>query len=454
MRTRDEKLEAELIKTRNELAAYTAKMQKEHQETREEVVRISRQRKVDGEEWGKYMAQAKERDQLLTKKIAEMEEELRKAQIVPTETAGTNIGESLMEERLNTLPSEGGGGNGRGPARPPNFAGAPNPGDDDTDDESYYRAPNRPSNDPRRPAPRQNQAPNQTEAERISEMIARTMAQGSRRAAQSPFKFENKPTQDVRVWILACEDFFGRNAWQWEEEDERIKYALSMMEGSAVTPFAITYRKKMTGEFGFPRSDGYDLWENFKNQIQEKFSILHRAQRALRDMEKVRYEGDIEKYLLTLENLNIDAEMSRVAWRNMIEKRLPLEARRRWAQNKFDLDSEFVEPVRRCTKAEESFKEHLGLEKTRDNPREKGWGRGERNKNITLKENKPKPVWNKTRKNYTPEEKRLYAEKRNQATKGNNPGKVEHTDWNASTKILNQKLDNKEAEQVNAQDAA
>ena len=126
------------------------------------------------------------------------------------------------------------------------------------------------------------------------------MARGSWRAAQPPFNIGNKPTQDVRVWIMACEDFFGRDEWQWEEEDdERIKYALSMMEGSAVTPFAITYWKKMMGEFGFPRSDGYDLWENFKNQIQEKFSILHRAQRALSDMEKVRYEGDIEKYLLT-----------------------------------------------------------------------------------------------------------------------------------------------------------
>ena len=61
------------------------------------------------------------------KKIAEMEEELRKARIIPTETAGTNIGESLIEERLHTLPSEGGGGNGRGPPRPPNVAGAPNP---------------------------------------------------------------------------------------------------------------------------------------------------------------------------------------------------------------------------------------------------------------------------------------------------------------------------------------
>ena len=119
-------------------------------------------------------------------------------------------------------------------------------------------------------------------------------------------------------------------------------------------------------------------------------------------MEKVRYERDIEKYLLTLENLNIDADVSGVAWRKMIEKRLPLDAQRRWAHKKFCLDSEFAEAVRRSTKAEESFKEQLGLEKTHDNPREKGWGRGERNKNITFKENKPKPAWNKTRKNYTP----------------------------------------------------
>ena len=52
----DEKLEAELIKTRKEFAAYTAKTQREHQETREEVVHIYMQRKIDGEEWCKYMA--------------------------------------------------------------------------------------------------------------------------------------------------------------------------------------------------------------------------------------------------------------------------------------------------------------------------------------------------------------------------------------------------------------
>ena len=98
MRIRDEKLKAELVKARNEFAAYTAKTQREHQKTQEEVVRIYRQRKVDGREWGKDMAQAKERDELLTKKIAEMEEKLRKAGIVPTETAGTHIGKVLWRK--------------------------------------------------------------------------------------------------------------------------------------------------------------------------------------------------------------------------------------------------------------------------------------------------------------------------------------------------------------------
>ena len=87
---------------------------------------------------------------------------------------------------------------------------------------------------------------------------------------------------------MTGEDFFERNTGQWEEEEVRLKYALSMMDGNAETPFAITYRKKMTGEFGFPKHDGYDLWIKFKAQLHDKLSIMHRAQRALRDMEKVR----------------------------------------------------------------------------------------------------------------------------------------------------------------------
>ena len=236
---------------------------------------------------------------------------------------------------------------------------------------------------------------------------------------------------------MICEDFFERNAWQWEEGKERIKYALSMMDGNAVTPFAITYRKKMTGEFGFPKHDGYVLWINFKAQLHDKCSIMHRAQRALRDMETVQYEVDIEKYLLTLENLNIDAKMTGVAWRHSIEKRLPIEARRRRAHKKVDLDSQFIKTVRNCTKAEQLFKEQLGLEKSPEHPKDRKWGKSEPNKsNIALKDNRTKPAWNKIRKKYSPQDKKENAEKRGQAAKGNNLEETRDTDWAAALKNI------------------
>ena len=129
--------------------------------------------------------------------------------------------------------------------------------------------------------------------------------------------------------------------------------------------------------------------------------------------------------------------MTGVAWRHMIEKRLPIEARRRWAHKKFDLDSQFIETVRNCTKAEESFKEQLGLEKSTEHPKDRKWGKSEPNKsNIAFKDNRTKPAWNKVRKNYTPQEKKEYAEKKAQAAKGNNFGETRHTDWAAAHKDI------------------
>ena len=99
--------------------------------------------------------------------------------------------------------------------------------------------------------------------------------------------------------------------------------------------------------------------------------------------------------------------MTGVAWRHMIEKRLPIEARKRWAHKKFDLDSQFIETVRKCTKAEESFKEQLGLEKSTEHTKDRKWGKSEPNKSdIAFKNIRTKPAWNKVRKNCSPQEKR------------------------------------------------
>jgi hypothetical protein len=78
-------------------------------------------------------------------------------------------------------------------------------------------------------------------------------------------------------------------------------------------------------------------------------------------MDKVTYVGDVEKYLLTLENLNIKAEVTGIAWRTMVERRLPLEALRRLSLQKYELDSDWLAAVREATKNEEAFKEQQRL---------------------------------------------------------------------------------------------
>ena len=87
------------------------------------------------------MAKAKERDELLTRQIARMADELKRTgmeQVQPAERPA-EASMPVADERLHNLPSEIGGNGMRPPPGPPRVGVAPNPGDDDfDDDESYY----------------------------------------------------------------------------------------------------------------------------------------------------------------------------------------------------------------------------------------------------------------------------------------------------------------------------
>ena len=58
------------------------------------------------------------------------------------------------------------------------------------------------------------------------------------------------------MWLLTCMDYFGRNSGQWENEAQRIRYDIGRMEGKQVAPFALTYRRQMTGEIAYTRQEG------------------------------------------------------------------------------------------------------------------------------------------------------------------------------------------------------
>ena len=99
-------------------------------------------------------------------------------------------------------------------------------------------------------------------------------------------------------------------------------------------------RKKMTGTLGFVKTEGYEFWHTFADQAVQQFDPTHEAEKVLRKMATVKYHRDIAKFLLEMENLNIHAKVSRVAWRKMIEDQLPEEVLRRMSMDTHDDDDE------------------------------------------------------------------------------------------------------------------
>jgi len=92
-----------------------------------------------------------------------------------------------------------------------------------------------------------------------------------------------------------------------------------------------------------------------------RFTISHEAERVVTKMHQVKYKGDLGKYLVDLENHNILAQVTGIAWQSMVEKLLQLEALRCLSNQEYRSDSEWLAAIRTVTKVEAAVKEQLGL---------------------------------------------------------------------------------------------
>ena len=106
-----------------------------------------------------------------------------------------------------------------------------------------------------------------------------------------------------------------------------------------------------------------------------------------------------------MENLNIHARVTGVAWRKMIEDELPEKALWRMSVRDYDNDNEWLEEVRAVTRREEDFKERTGL---------RGGGPssakiGEKRK---AEDSRPAAPEKKARKQYSAKEKAEYKKKK------------------------------------------
>jgi len=62
-------------------------------------------------------------------------------------------------------------------------------------------------------------------------------------------------------------------------------------------------------------------------------------------MDKIIYKGRINTYLLLLENLNIKAGFTGIAWRVKVESKVSQDILRRLSHFKFNDDDHWIEPL-------------------------------------------------------------------------------------------------------------
>jgi len=161
----------------------------------------------------------------------------------------TWIGQVKGKGKVSDPTPEASGARGGNPSPPlqRKAAGAPGAGGDPDDEGSGSGTEpdeSRKGSMEERPAPHPEEDDYDAEDDQQFNLFSRVMAnpleQQTRVPAEPHALVKNEEYQDIRMWLLTCTDYFGRNSWQWQDVAQRIRYAISRIEGTRVAPFVLT----------------------------------------------------------------------------------------------------------------------------------------------------------------------------------------------------------------------
>jgi len=253
-----------------------------------------------------------------------------------TEAVGSLMGQVKGKSSKPTPEASAGARGGGGWGRPPSTMhvaaeGTPDPGDSEgegSNDERPWRRDNRPDKPNKRLGEKEKTHQEKygvaTEDEiRFSRALAKPIGETAKRPAQPPSEYEHTKHQDIGFWLTTCKEFVNRNPYQWQDEADHIRYALSKIKWSQVASLAMTYRNPMTGELGHTPQEGDELWDVFTEQAIHRFSPTHEEQKPLREMLKVRYKNDINQFLLGFENWNVELKVTGITFWKLIREQIP-----------------------------------------------------------------------------------------------------------------------------------
>ena len=148
------------------------------------------------------------------------------------------------------------------------------------------------------------------------------------RPAMEPWLYSGHHNEDLRAWILACEDFFNWNPHEWGHQNDCIKYVIGRLkENTKGHEFGTSYRKSMEGHEGYERVPHLGRWSKFKAELLARFEPKEGALIAKQEMDSLKYDGDIASYIDQIRRLNHRVRMQGITLRSTVLAAVPPQIR-------------------------------------------------------------------------------------------------------------------------------
>jgi len=169
------------------------------------------------------------------------ESQIAELTLVVTSLMGQVKGKRSDRTPERSAGATGGGGGGRPATRMHGAVGrTPDPADSErggSDDERPGSRDKRPDKRNKKPAEQEKTDEEKygaaTEDEiRFSRALGKAIGGTTKRPVQPPSEYEHAKHPDIRFWLTTCQTFFDPNPYQWQDEADCIKYALSKLKGS------------------------------------------------------------------------------------------------------------------------------------------------------------------------------------------------------------------------------
>lgn len=243
----------------------------------------------------------------------------------PTRRVTASQRTTMLGALPDTMGDADGSGNGRGPP-PRHTSGAPDDFFEDSEDEimtdpNEVRLSERQKQEAiqqyaevlrhEQNAKRQEKLKRQQRGERVVHRLVVTKPTMS-----APAKFKGSKSENFTSWFAQLEDYFEYSEGVFPTEGNKIIFV-----GGLLLEKALQWHQDRREDF---RSSGdFDSWKLYTHALKERFTDPFEHEDADRQMQYLRYQGDIADYLAKIKELNLKVHLAGVAWRQRIKSALP-----------------------------------------------------------------------------------------------------------------------------------